>query len=140
MPIRLGPDVHTKFHIDLDWWRENRKDIRIFIKGFLCDECKKAYAESDNEPVDVVNPETGEVTQADPLWYSIQTCCSRKPNYITLDTPIIDSIFLTFLANGNQPLSVLELYERLDKRPPETILRMLTRGPTYLGIRQVKNN
>jgi len=139
MAIRLRSDVNTKFHIDLRWWKKNRKDIRLYVKDALCDECRQDYAEYvGDEKLDWVDPETAEVLEVDPLWHSIRTCCSLKPSYIMPDTPIIDAIFLTFLANGNQPLSALELYERLDKRPPETILRMLTRGKTYLGIRRVR--
>jgi len=73
----------------------------------------------------------------DALYHSIQTCCSLKPGYITPTTPIVESIFRTFVANGNQPLSIRELYELLDRRPPEVLLRILTAGPIYLGIRPV---
>jgi len=138
MPIRLRPDINTKFHIDLKWWEKNNRDIRVYMRDLLCDECREVFAGQAGEGVvDWVDPQTGAVTQEDALWHTIGTCCSHKPDYITESTPIIDAIFLTFVANGNQPLSVQELYERLDKRPPETILRMLTRGQTYLGLRPV---
>ncbi len=132
----LRPGTDTKFHIDLDWWRKQKRDIRIYLNQSLCDECRPLYAGAkDLGDVDWVDPETAEVKREDALWSTVRSCCSGKPGYITPNTPIIDSIFLTFVANGNQPLTPKELHERLDRRSPETILRMLTGGQVYLGIR-----
>jgi hypothetical protein len=132
----LRPTVDTKFHIDLDWWQKQKRDIRIYLNQSLCGECRQAYADiKDLGEVDDIDVETGEVTRQDALWSTLRSCCSTKPTFITPSTPIIDSIFLTFVANGNQPLSPEELHKRLDRRPAETILRMLTGGQVYLGIR-----
>ena len=132
----LRPTVDTRFHIDLDWWKLQKRDIQVYLRQSLCSECRQAYADvRDLGEVDWVDPETAEVTREDALWSTLRSCCSGKPGYITPSTPIIDSIFLTFVANGNKPLSPRELNERLDRRPPETILRMLTGGQVYLGIR-----
>ncbi len=136
MPRWLRPTVDTKFHIDMDWWRKQNRDMRIYLSQSLCEECRPLYAQMrDLGEVDWVDPETAEVRREDALRSTLRSCCSRKPTYITPNTPIIDSIFLTFVANGNQPLSPRELNERLDRRPAETILRMLTGGEVYLGIR-----
>ena len=139
MGIPLRPDVNTKFHIDLRWWDKNNRDIRVYLRDLLCEDCRQVFAGyKEGEEVDWIDPETAEVTQEDALWHAIRTCCSQKAGYLTQDTPIIDAIFLIFLGNGNRPLSVLELYEKLDKRPPETILRMLTRGQIYMGLRPAR--
>lgn len=136
MVIRLRSDVNTKFHIDLNWWAKNHKDIRLYMQNALCPECREDFASYDlEEQIDWVDEETGEVSQVDPLWHTIRVCCSQKPDYITEDTPVIDAIFMTFLSNGNKPLSVIELHRSIGKRPPETLLRMLTGGQTYLGLR-----
>ena len=133
------PTVETKFHIDMGWWERNQRDIRVYIREALCEECRAQFASYANgQEIDAVDEQTGEVTQVDGLWHSLRTCCSTKPGFITPDIPILDAIFRTFLANGNQPLSVNELYEKLDHRPPATLLRMLTAGPVYLGIRPVR--
>jgi len=135
----LRPTVDTKFHIDFSWWAKQNKDIRVFMRELLCPESlEAANAAPDRQMVDMVDPETAEVTQVDALWEAIRACCSQKPDYIAADTPILDSIFRVFLANGNQPLSILELHERLDKRPPDVILRILTRGQVYMGIKPVE--
>ncbi len=138
MPRYRRPTIDTKFRIDLDWWTGQNRDIRVFLTQSLCEECRSLYQElQEMGDVDSVDPETGEVRCEDALWSTIRTCCSNKPGYLTPNTPIIDSIFLTFVANGNEPLSPKELHEVLDRRPPETILRMLTGGQVYLGIRPV---
>ncbi len=134
----LRPTIDTRFHIDLDWWKKQRRDIRIYLNQSLCDECRQAYAQvKDLGEVDTVDPVTAEVTREDALWSTLRSCCSTKPSYITPSTPIIDSIFLTLVANGNRPLSPRELHERLNRRPAEMILRMLTGREVYLGIRPV---
>lgn len=134
------PTVDTKFHIDMDWWRESQRDIRVYLKDMLCDLCKEEYASAEHgvEEIDWVDEQTGEVTRVDWLWHSLRSCCSKRPDYITPNTPIIDAVFRTFLANGNEPLSAQELYERIDRRPPETLVRILTAGPVYMGIRPLR--
>ncbi len=132
----LRATVDTRFHIDLSWWEKQNKDIRVFLKDLLCEECRDDVGDlSDVKIVDMIDPETAEITQIDAIWEAIRACCSLQPGYITVDTPLLEGIFRLFLANGNKPLSVLELHGQLDKKPPETILRMLTRGRVYLGIR-----
>lgn len=135
----LRPTTATKFQIDFLWWETQNKDIRVFMRDLLCSECREGLASMPGvSKVDMIDPETAEVTRVDALWEAIRACCSLKPDYITQDTPILDGIFRVFLANGNKPLSVEQLHERLDKKPPDVILRMLTRGQVYLGIKPVE--
>lgn len=132
----LKPTVNTKFYIDFSWWEKQNKDIRILMRELLCPECNKALSETpDTQMLDLIDPETAEVTKVDAVWEAIRACCSLKPDYITADTPLVESIFRVLVANGNKPLSILELHERIDKQPPETILRLLTKGQIYKGIK-----
>jgi len=135
------PTVETRFHIDLEWWDENNRDIRVYMRDVLCDECQAQVGDTyqDLQEIDWVDEQTGEVSRVDPLWHSLRTCCCLKSGYITPDMPVIDAVFRTFLGNGNEPLSVNELYERLDRRPPSTLLRILTAGRIYMGICPVMN-
>ena len=135
----LRPTTATRFHIDFGWWEKQNKDIRVFMRDLLCAECKERLASHPGTlMVDMIDPETAEVTKVDALWEAIRACCSSMPGYLTPDTPILDGIFRVFLANGNKPLSVQQLHERLAKRPADVILRMLTRGQVYLGIKPVE--
>jgi hypothetical protein len=134
----LRPTINTKFHIDFSWWDKKNRDIRVFMLEHLCDGCRDDVGSlSEVKLIDMIDPETAEVTRVDAIWEAIRACCGEKPGYISPDTPLLDSIFRLFLANGNRPLSVVELYEHLDRRPPETILRVLTKGRVYLGLRPV---
>lgn len=132
------PTVDTRFHIDMGWWERNNRDIHVYVWEALCDDCRNDYAgyQVPGE-VDWVDQETGEVQRVDGLWHNLRTCCSLKADYISPSTPIVDAVFRTFLANGNKPVSVNGLYELLDRRPPATLLRILTAGRVYMGIRPV---
>jgi len=141
MSVRWSrPTVDTKFHIDIKWWeQEQGRDIRVYMREALCEECQQDLGHLDQlEEVDWVDEETAEVSRVDALWHSLRTCCSLKRDYITPASPVIDAVFRTFLANGNKPLSIQELYELLDRRPPQVLLRILAGGPVYMGIRPVR--
>lgn len=133
----LRPDINTKFHIDYDWWSKQQRDVRIIIWEHLCPECKEKFGtHTETGDIDWVDPNTGEVTVVDGLMYSLRDCCSRKQDYVTHRTPLATSIFRLFLANGNSPLSATEIYEKIDRRDPEAILRILLgrQSRTHYGM------
>lgn len=127
--------LDTKFHIDFDWWEEQDLDFRLYLHHQLCPEHQKAYNHRVTEMIDWVDPNTAEVKRVDALWQSLQACCSQRPDYITESTPLITAVFRVFLANGNTPLSAKELAEKIGHTRPEVILRTLTRGKVYRGIK-----
>lgn len=135
----IRPTVDTKFHIDFDWWEKREESFRVYLWSHLCPECRSTYeSHQGTEEIDWIDPQTAEVSRVDALWHSLQTCCSEKSDYITSQTPTIDAVFRLFLANGNKPLSPLELYEILGKPTPHTILRILTQGNTQRGIKPIR--
>ena len=134
----IKPDLETKFHIDFDWWEREGRDLRVYLQSHLCPECKVIYTNHrGSEEVDWIDPDTAEVTRVDALWQSLRTHCSQRPDFITENTPLTDAVFRAFLANGNAPLSVMELHEILGRRTAETILRTLGGRKIYKGIRPV---
>ena len=133
------PTVDTKLHIDMTWWEENNRDIRVYIRELLCDECRAECLDyQDQQYVDAIDDQTGEVHRVDGLWHCLRTCCGSKPGYIAPDAPIVDAAFRTFLANGNEPLSPRELHASLGHPSPSMLLQVFTRGPVYMGIRPVR--
>lgn len=132
------PTVETSFHIDFNWWRENDSNWLIYLKDFLCEE-HRAYFEDkkDDIQIDVVDPETAEVTQMDGLLYALMHHCAKQEGFISENVPLVGKIFRTFLANGNEPLTPKEL-ETIIKKPARTILITLTGPQVYKGIRQVR--
>jgi len=132
------PTVDSQFHIDMTWWRDNDRDIRVYLRELLCDECAPDYTGGNaQKEIDWVDEQTGEVKRVDGLWHASRTCCGLKADYISPSTPVIDAVFRTFVANGNAPLTVNELYEILDRRPPATLLRILTANRVYMGIKPI---
>jgi hypothetical protein len=133
----VKPSVDTEFHIDADWWEEKDRNFRVYLLSHLCPECQERYKNyQEAELIDWIDADTGEVSQVDGLWHSLRVCCSLKPDYINDHTPVTTAVFRTFLANGNEPLTSVELGERLN-RPPATILRTIGGFQIYNGIKPV---
>lgn len=132
----VKPTLQTRFHIDFDWWVQNDRDWRVYLRSYLCPGHQESFANTGSDDlVDWIDPETAEVTQVDGLQHVLISHCARMDDFITDRTALVDAIFRTFLANGNTPLTPIELADQLG-RPPGTILRMLSGGPrVYKGLR-----
>ena len=130
----IKPTEQTKFHIDYDWWEHNSEDLRTYLLSHLSPEKREQLSKAEEgSMVDYINPDTGEVLQLDELGLAIQTA-SREPEFISPHTSLVDSIFRVFLANGNVPMSPIELAEATG-RPATTILKTLSGLRVYKGIR-----
>ncbi|MBE0408972.1 MAG: hypothetical protein IBX69_04485 [Anaerolineales bacterium] len=87
-----------------------------------------------NEVVDWVDPETAEVTQVEGLQHVLIAHCAKEPGFITERTALVDAVFRIFLANGNTPMTPVELSDQLH-RPSQTILSTLSGPRVYKGLR-----
>jgi hypothetical protein len=133
----VKPTIQTRFHIDFNWWESNDRDWRVYLRSYLCPEHQKLFTGSQAlETVDWVDPATAEVQPVDGVQHILISHCARQPGFISEHTAVVDAIFRLFLANGNLPMSCVELGERLGK-PPETILRTLTGVRVYKGVRPI---
>jgi hypothetical protein len=133
----VKPTEDTRFHIDFDWWEAEDRDFRVHLLTHLCEECQGRYADyKEAKVIDWIDANTAEVTRVDGLWHALRICCSTKPDYINQLTPLATAIFRTFLANGNEPLSSVELGAQLG-RPPGRILRTIGGFRVYNGIKPV---
>ena len=131
----VKPTLQTRFHIDFDWWSQHDRDWRVHLYSFLCSEHQDSFSDlRGDEQVDWVDPETAEVQQVDGLQNVLITHCAKEPGFIDERTAMVDAVFRIFLANGNTPMTPIELAERLG-RPPETILRTLSGVRVYKGLR-----
>lgn len=130
----VKPTLDTPFHIDFDWWRQNDQEWRIHLRSCLPVEYQQAFADADTEEVDWIDPETAEVQKVDGLQHVLINYAAVTPDFITTQTTVIESVFRILLANGNTPLTPIELGERLN-RPPMTILRTISGARVYKGIR-----
>ena len=133
------PSIKTKFKVDFDWWKENDANWRIFLRSFLCEKHQEYFADKELDILlDVIDPDTAEVSKKDGLLYELMTHCARQSEFIQENIPLVAKVFRSLLANGNQPLSPVEL-EPMVKKPARTILSILTGPQVYKGIRMERN-
>jgi hypothetical protein len=131
----VKPTLKTPFHIDFDWWSQNERNWRIILFGYLSLEHQQALTSgSTDEVFDIIDPQTAEVKQVDALQHLLITHYAGKAGFLTESSSMVESIFRLFLANGNTPLTPIEIGERL-QRQPVTILKVLTGGRIYRGLR-----
>lgn len=135
----LKPNVKTPFHIDFDWWKQSERDWHVFLRSFLCEEHQQAFADiEEGELIDWIDPETAEVKQVDGVQHALISHCALLPEFLSERTAMVESVFRTFLANGNIPMSAEELSKRLG-RPADTILKTISGARVYRGLRPVQN-
>ena len=131
----VRPTVTTRFHIDFAWWERADRDWAVLLRSHLCPQHQESLGQLEADAqVDHVDPETAEVSRVPGLQHTLMTHCALQPDYISPQGSLVDLVFRVFMANGNSPLSCLELGQQLG-RPPETILRTLTGPRVYRGIR-----
>jgi hypothetical protein len=133
----IKPTEQTPFQIDFNWWRENDREWRVYLRGLLGSEQEARLSEiSGEELVDWVDPKTAEVRRVNVLQYLLMDHYASHGKAAEEGTSLVESIFRAFLANGNRPLNSVELGELLG-RPAQTILRTISGARVYRGIRPV---
>ena len=131
----IKPTLQTSFFIDFQWWRQNDRNWRIYIKSYLSEDIDLEKMDLDDDTlIDIINKETAEVHQVDALQHLLISQYADRDDFITENTSVAESIFRLLLANGNAPLTAIELGEAT-KKDPKTVLRMLSGQRIYKGIR-----
>jgi hypothetical protein len=131
----VKPTLQTPFHIDFNWWRQNDRNWRIYLRSYLSEEDTSTLENfSEEQMVDLIDPETAEVHQVDGLQHLLISRYAQRQDFITETTSVVEAIFRMFLTNGNSPLTAEELSERLG-RQPQVILRTLSGPRVYKGLR-----
>jgi hypothetical protein len=131
----VRPTVQTHFYIDFTWWKSHDGNWRVYLQSCLCAEHQVSMAKLEtNETIDWVDADTAEVQSVDGLQHVLISHCARQKEFLADHTSMIDGVFRLLLANGNVPMTPVELGEHLN-RPAEVILRTLAGGTVYQGIR-----
>jgi endonuclease III-like uncharacterized protein len=126
----VKPTPSTPFHIDFDWWKEHDNNWRIFLFSCLCQDHQETYRDQSlSNMIDWVDPITAEIRMVDGLQATLIEHCAKEANFYTQNTTLVDSIFRVFLANGNNPMSSIELSDKI------VILRTIGGFTVYKGIR-----
>lgn len=135
-PVLKRLTEETKFHIDYDWWERSDLDLKTYLYSRL-DIPEGAIAHDlEQDEVDLVDPQTGEVRQVDGFQFVLQTYFSQLPEDFPLRGSLVDAIFFVLLANANRPMTTQEIAERVH-RPTDVILRTLSGKQVYQGIRPI---
>lgn len=131
----IKPTIDTKFHVDYGWWEQRtEEDLRTYLLSHLQPDQRERLGQTqESRVVDYIDPDTAEVFRVDELELAIRLA-ARDEDFINAQASLVDSIFRLFLRHNNRPMSPRELAEKLD-RPPETILKTLSGGRIYKGIR-----
>ncbi len=131
------PTENTKFHIDYAWFEKNGQDVRVLIYKCLTPEQQERLGDPrESVTYDYVDEQLGEVERVDRMVHLLRTENSDDPNFITARTPVFEAAFRLFLINHNQPLTALELSNRMNRKPAE-VLAQLSGRTVYNGIRSV---
>jgi hypothetical protein len=131
----LKPSVKTPFHIDFDWWKQNERDWQVFLRSMLCPEHQEAFANLEESTlIDWIDPQTAEVKSVDGVQHALMSHCALQLEFTGERTAMVESVFRTFLVNGNVPMSAEELGKKLG-RSPDIILRTISGPRVYRGLR-----
>lgn len=135
-PSLLKPvTADTKFYIDYSWWEESKLDIKTYLYTRLS-LGNDVNLDPGAEEVDLIHPQTGEVTRVDGFQYVVQTYFKQLPEDFATRTSLVDAVFCVLLANANQPMTAREIAEQVH-RSPEVVLRTIGGPRVYQGIRPV---
>jgi hypothetical protein len=134
----IRPTIDTPYHIDFEWWKTHDNNWRVFLINCLCVEHQASFREqTETTMIDWVDPVSAEIHEVDGIQTVLMEHCVKEPGFLTANTALVDAIFRVFLSNDNHPLNCLELSDRIGK-PPELILRTLSGGQVFKGIRPCK--
>ena len=135
----VKPSIETPFHVDFSWWQTADRDWKVYLRSLLCSEHSESYvANNEGEMIDWVDPETAEVVRVDGLQHVLLSHCAQQEDFLGEHTAVVEAIFRLFMMNGNTPMTVVEIGEKLD-RPAKPLLRTLSGSRVYRGIRPIIN-
>lgn len=124
-------DIHTPFHIDMNWWQANGRNFSRFLAEILD---RDEVDTPDDVPLDFIDPNTAEVYQLSPLWVQVLVERAHKPDFIGRTTPMTNALLRALIENLNHPMSAVDMQRRINRSTPQTLLRVLQAAHTQYGI------
>ncbi|MBI4297635.1 MAG: hypothetical protein HY676_03800 [Chloroflexi bacterium] len=124
-------------YLDLDWQESQGRSLDILLEGRLCESCRSRRSRPRRK-----GSSASKKTRVEELRAQIQSCCSRKDDFITPRTPLLEAAFRLLLSR-EMPLSLEEMVRELSRRRRsyfteelmrERLERMLARD-TFYGFR-----
>lgn len=114
-------------HIDQEWYQQGGRSLPVFVRSRLCPSCQQQ-----------LGPENG----LDDLYRALGDCCSEKEGFLSFRLPLKERCFRLFLANGNQPLTLRQMSEKLGQPEemgsfgvPDSALQRVIEADQFYGLR-----
>lgn len=123
-------EVQHRYFIDLNWYQEHKRSFTTLAASRLCPSSRKKGIPKS------------EAT----LFRTIKQCCSKGEGFLTPNMPLLEMIFRILLTNGNQPLELEEIQERLQQCLGDSSgardlsipkLKRIIENDRYYGLRPV---
>ena len=131
----IKPTLDTPYHIDFDWWQNNERSWRVYLRSLMCAKHREIFSLWQNDDmIDWVDPETAEVKIVDGMQHTLMSHCALAPDFLTERTTLVEAVFRLFIMKGNKPMSLREVAQVLE-RPENTVLRTLASTRVYHGLR-----
>ncbi len=128
-----------RYYVDERWFTQHNKSFRAIAQARMCPTCRKKIGSEVQERVPTIDArgrvvyEVRSVPFASNPLSEIRRHCSKEAGYISAETPVLESLFRVFLANGNQPIDLDQIREQLmgyvpaSERPRAFASEMLSR-------------
>lgn len=131
----VKPSLDTPFHIDFDWWKQNDNDWKVYLMSCLCQQHQEAFVDlNPDDRVDSIDPLTAEVRAVDAMEHALMSHCAKQDDFVNDHTSLVDGVFRLFVANGNTPMTPVEISDKIH-RPADVIIKTLAGNKVYKGIR-----
>jgi hypothetical protein len=127
---RDNGEALCSYFIDMNWYQEQGRSFALLATSRLCPSSQKKK---------IPKSETA-------LLNTIKQCCSKWEGFVTPSMPLVEMIFRLFLANGNMPLALEEIQEKLQQRLSDSTeprdlsipkLKRIIDEDRYYGLRPV---
>jgi hypothetical protein len=121
----------SRYFVSLDKLKELNRAFSQIAQNKLCPLCKDKYASEIEE------------MSLEDFFEIIKNCCSKQEDFFDSKLPLVDMIFRLFLANGNEPLSLEEIEEKLrevvgsSRNVSTWALKRIIEADKYYGIDKI---
>ena len=97
----------NSYVIDPEWYVVRRQSLAHVVGQRRCGSCDLSGTKKTRRRKGP--PSEGWQAQMQ----AVAACCSDKPGYILWQTPVLEAVFRTLLANGNEPMNAQELADSI---------------------------
>jgi len=135
--VEVAEHLSTSFRIDPNRLASQGRWLALLLLHRRCASCWATL---------IQEPGQGLGIGANEHLKRIASHCSRSPEFIQPDFPVMEAVFRVLLSNSRRPMTLQSIYDALRERwsnptnprtpPPDKLYRMLV-ADTFYGIMEV---